>query len=91
MTFGATVVITLGLLAIAPAVMPNDLVMPAVSSLFLLFAALVALAAWRLVPARNETLSYWDVAGALTLFGIFSGVLTEPEQFVRLIESHYDR
>jgi hypothetical protein len=89
-TFGATVVLTLILLAIAPTLLPRDFVMPVISSAFFLFAAMVALAAWRFGQPHQEVLSYWDVAGALTLFGIFSGILIEPEQFVRLIESQQD-
>jgi len=86
--FAITVLLTLVVLATAPALMPRDFVMPVISSMFFLFAMIVALIAWRLRQALDHlALTYWDVAGALTLFGIFSGILIEPDQLVRLIES----
>ena len=88
--FSATVVVTLAILAIAPSTMPPDAVMPVVSSTFFLFAVIVALAAWQFGQADRQAISYWDVAGALTLFGIFSGILTEPDQLVRLIEVRHE-
>ena len=87
-TFAATVVVTFAALAAAAATLPRDAIMPAVSLLFFMFAGITALAAWHLGQTpRHRALSYWDVAGALTLFGIFAGMLTEPEQIVRLIET----
>ena len=87
-TFAATVLIAFSALAAATATMPRDAILPAISALFFLFAALTALAAWRLGQTRNHrALSYWDVAGALTLFGICTGTLTDADQFVRLIEA----
>ena len=89
--FACTVLLTLAVLATARVLMPSDFVMPVVSSMFFLFATIVALIAWRVSQALDhDGLSYWDVAGALTLFGIFSGILIEPEQLVRLIETQHD-
>ena len=87
-TFAATVVVTFAALAAAAATLPRDAIMPAVSLLFFMFAGITALAAWHLGQTpRHRALSYWDVAGALTLFGICAGTLTEPDRLVRLIET----
>ena len=89
-TFGFTVTITLVLMAVAPTIMPRDFAMPVVSTMFLLLASMVALAGWRFGQTHHDVLSYWDVAGALTLFGIFAGILIEPEQVLRLMEGQQD-
>jgi hypothetical protein len=87
-TFAATVLAAFMALALATATLPGEAIMPAASVLFFLFAAVTALLAWHSGhTARHRALSYWDVAGALTLFGIFAGTLTEPDQLVRLIET----
>ena len=66
---------------------PRDFVLPAISTLFFVLAALVALVAWcRGRPSEHDTLSYWDVAGALTLIGICAAALVDPHQMVRLVE-----
>lgn len=64
---------------------PNDLVMPVVASLFLGFALAFALLAWQRGgdPTR---VTYTDVAGALTLIGLFAASTIEPDQLVRLIQ-----
>lgn len=89
-TFGLLVTVTMVFMAIAPAIMPRDFAMPIVSTMFLLFASIVALASWRVGQTQHGVLSYGDVAGALTLFGIFAGIMIEPEQLVRLIEGRQD-
>ena len=87
-TFAATVLATFVALALATVTLPREAVMPAASILFFLFAGLTAFLAWYSgQTTRHRALSYWDVAGALTLFGIFAGTLTEPDQLVRLIET----
>ena len=45
----------------------------------------VALVAWRRPRRRGPRLTYWDVAGALTLIGICVAAAIEPEQMVRLV------
>jgi hypothetical protein len=53
-------------------------------------AALVALVAWRARRrASDDALTYWDVAGALTLFGVCASAMLDPEQLVRLVEGTY--
>ena len=86
-TFTATVLIAIGTLVVAAVILPKDFALAATSTLFFAFAALVALVAWRLGQENERTLSYWDVAGALTLFGICAATLMDADQLVRLIES----
>ena len=86
-TFAATVLIAIAALAVAAMTLPKDFALAAVSTLFFAFAALVALIAWRLSQPGERTLSYWDVAGALTLFGICAATLMDADQVLRLIES----
>ena len=62
----------------------KDHLLPATSMLLFVLAAAVALAAWRR-PVRGPRLTYWDVAGALTLIGLCVAAAVEPEQMVRLV------
>ena len=85
--FTATVLIAFSALAVSTAALPRDLVLPLISTLFLVAAALVALLAWLRERAIDPVrLSYWDVAGALTLIGICAGTLVDPDQLVRLVQ-----
>ncbi len=86
-TFAATVLIAFAALIPAAAVLPKDFALAAVSTLFFAFAALVALIAWCLGQPDRRSLSYWDVAGALTLFGICAATLMDSDQLVKLFES----
>jgi hypothetical protein len=64
--------------------MSGDALLPGLSTLFFIMAALVALIAWRRpIPARH--FSYWDAAGILTVIGIGMAAAVEPEQMVRLV------
>ncbi|MGH6767855.1 MAG: hypothetical protein ACRECO_02415 [Xanthobacteraceae bacterium] len=85
--FAATVLLAFAALILAAVTLPKDTALAAISSLFFAFAALVALLAWRLRGPDDRALSYWDVAGALTLFGICTATLMDSDQLVRLIES----
>jgi hypothetical protein len=59
--------------------MPAPLVLPAIGVLATLAAAAVALLAWLTAHRAAATLTYWDIAGALTLVGVFATLLSEPE------------
>ena len=88
LAFAAAVLIGFCAWVAATVAIPRDAVLPAIGVLFFVLAALAALGAWGLGQTHNHrTLSYWDVAGALTLLGICAGILTEPDQLVRLIEA----
>lgn len=85
--FGTTVLLALAALTVAALALPKDFALAAASSAFFAFAAIVALIAWRFGRTDDKSLSYWDVAGALTLFGICAATLMDSDQLVSLIES----
>ena len=57
-----------------------DLIMPAVATLFLVFAS------WRHRGMNPNQVTYADVAGALTLIGLCAAATIDPDQMVRLVE-----
>lgn len=87
LAFAAAVLVAFAALLAATLALPGDAVWPAISSLFFVLATLAALAAWRLGQPAAHRMSYWDVAGALTLFGICAGAMIDPDQMVRLVEN----
>src|SRR5204862_8036292 len=71
LVFGGTLLITFVAMAASTKVLASDLVMPSASSLFFILAGLVALvASCGRRSAEPAPVTYWDVAGALTMFGI---------------------
>ncbi len=62
--------------------MSNDVLLPGVSVSLFLLAAAVAAIAWKR-PAPDRNFSYLDAAGVLTFIGICVAALIEPEQMVR--------
>jgi hypothetical protein len=87
LAFGLALLAAFAAFAAATASLPGDLVLPAISTLFFGLSCLVALVAWcSRQTSRHSQPSYWDVAGALTLFGICVAAMIEPEQLVRLVE-----
>jgi len=95
-TVGPQVALT-GALAVVLAVatlvhrtLPGDALMPAVSLLFFVIAAVVALFAWRR-PSPERQFCYSDVAGVLIFIGIFIAAQVEPEQMVRLVEGAHNQ
>src|SRR5262245_35055273 len=95
-TFAASVLTGFAAMAAGTAVLASDLVLPMASTLFFalaLLAVLIALVASRGHYAREaDHITYWDVAGALTLFGICVASQIDPDQMVRLVESgHRER
>ncbi len=67
--------------------LPADMVMPAVATLFLLMAAGLAVVAWSRRGMDPAQVTYADAAGALTLIGFFAAVTIDPDQLLRLVES----
>ena len=65
---------------------PRDMVMPVIASMFLLAAVAFAVIAWRHRGEDPKRVTYADVAGALTLIGLFAAATIDPDQLVRAIE-----
>jgi hypothetical protein len=64
----------------------RDLAMPVLATLFFLFAATFAMTAWRRRGLEDPTrVTYADVAGALTLIGLFAASTIDPEHLVRTV------
>lgn len=64
--------------------MADDVLLPAVTGLLFVLAALAALVAWqRPLPPRQ--FSYWDASGFLIFVGICFAAAIEPEQLVRIV------
>ena len=90
--FATTLLLAGAAMVAGTQMLPSDFVLPVVSTLFFVLACLVAMVAARGArAAEQDQLTYWDVAGALTLFGICVATQVEPDQMVRLIEgTHRD-
>jgi hypothetical protein len=68
--------------------LPKDLALAVASSIFFTGAALVALIAWYFRNSNEAgSLSYWDVAGALTLIGICAATVLDSKQLVTSLET----
>jgi hypothetical protein len=61
-------------------------IMPLLATLFLTFAAGFAIVAWRHRDEDPTQVTYADVAGALTLIGLFAASTIDPDQLVRIIQ-----
>ena len=86
LSFFAALLATAAAAAIAAKSLHWDAVLPLASSALWFFAAVVAVFGWRPRGSRQPAaLSYWDVAGALTLIGIGCSALIDPDQMVRLV------
>ena len=86
LAFFAAIVATAVTAGTAAGTLPWDAVLPLIATVLFIFAAAVAAFAWRQRKAREQaSLTYLDVAGALTLIGIFAAALIEPEQMVRVV------
>ena len=85
--FLAATVACFGAWGISQAILPSDMTMPIVATLFLVLACVLGLVAWRHRGADPAGITYADAAGALTLIGFFAAATIDPEQLVRLVES----
>jgi threonine/homoserine/homoserine lactone efflux protein len=80
----ATFVLMAGVVASVPAA----LVAPVAATLVFTIAATAGLVGWlREGGISPERVTYWDVAGALTLIGIGVAALVDPEQLARVFEA----
>jgi hypothetical protein len=85
--FAGTLLIAFAGMVASTKMLPSDLVLPVVSTIFFVLACLVALVASLCDRACEQSrMTYWDVAGALTLFGICVASQVDAEQMVRLVE-----
>jgi hypothetical protein len=73
----------------AAGLIPNNLLMPAIATLLFVLAATFALIAWGQRSTDEGDVTYWDVAGAVTLIGICTTALIDPDQMVRIVEGAY--
>lgn len=86
--FGIAVAAAFAVLAGGVTALSSALVAPVASTLLLVMAAAAALAGWlRRNKADAARLTYWDVAGGLTLVGIGAAALVDPEQLTRLFDA----
>lgn len=86
-TGAAAVLAAVAAFAVCATTLPRDFVLPAMSLLFFILAALVALVASGAERDAEETrLTHWDVAGLLTFIGICAASQVDPDQMVRLVE-----
>ena len=65
--------------------LPSMWVMPVIATMFLAFAAGFAAVAWRHRGEDPTRVTYADVAGALTLIGLFAASTIDPDQLVRIV------
>lgn len=69
------------------ATIPHDFIMPVIATMFLAFAATFAVIAWQRRGEDPTRVTYADVAGALTLIGLFAASTIDPDQLVRIIQT----
>ena len=64
----------------------RELAMPVVATLLFLFAATFAITAWRRRGLEDPMrVTYADVAGALTLIGLFAASTIDPDHLVKVV------
>jgi hypothetical protein len=86
-TGAAALLIAAGAMTVCAAMLHPDFVLPVLTTLFFILAAMVALIATNEDPTAEETgLTHYDVAGFLTFIGICASSQIDPDQLVRLIE-----
>jgi hypothetical protein len=61
------------------------LIRPAIATLIFVLAAIIAVVAWRHRRMDPNNVTYADVAGALTLIGMFVTSTIDPHEFVRVV------
>lgn len=64
-----------------------SLVMPVIATLLLVFAAGFGVIAWWYRGEDPRRVTYADVAGALTLIGLFAASTIDPDQLLRIVAS----
>ena len=87
LAFGGAVFASFAAWGASTVTLPPDLIMPVVATLFLGFAAVLAMFGARNRDPDSGQVTYADVAGALTLIGLCAAATIDPDQMVRLVES----
>ena len=87
LAFGGAVFASFAAWGASTVTLPPDLIMPVVATLFLGFAAVLAMFGRRNRDLDSGQVTYADVAGALTLIGLCAAATIDPDQMVRLVES----
>lgn len=86
-TGGVALLAALAALTVSAATLPHDFVLPAMTMLLFILAAMVALVASSADRAADEAgLTHSDIAGLLTFIGICAASQVDPDQMVRLVE-----
>jgi hypothetical protein len=85
-TGAAVVLAAAAALAMCAATLPHDFVLPAMTMLFFILAAVVALVASNADRAEEAGLTHSDIAGLLTFIGICAASQVDPDQMLRLVE-----
>ena len=76
----AAPILAVGTLAAIATLAPAPLILPIIGIICLITAAATALFAWRTGARRHsETVTVWDVAGALAFVGFAAAMLSKPE------------
>jgi hypothetical protein len=83
----ATLLAGFGAFGLLVLFLPPPLVLPAISILLLIAAGGIALIAWRGRRPHQSSLSYWDLAGAVTFVGIAAALMSDPDQALPLFEA----
>jgi len=79
-TIFAIPMLVVGAFAAVVALAPAPLILPIISIICLATAAAVALAAWQTRARRqSESVTLWDVAGAMAFVGFAAAMLSKPE------------
>ncbi len=84
---GFAVAVIAGFAAWSGFIVPIDtgLAMPVFATLLLAFAVVFGIVAWRYGTNDPTRVTYADVAGALTLIGLFAAATIEPDQLAGLV------
>lgn len=73
---------------VAMFLIPAPAVMPSIAVVFVMGAALAALAAWSFCQEQDSNrLTLWDVAGAFVLIACSAGIFSEPTRLVETLTS----
>jgi hypothetical protein len=81
---GFALAVIAGFAAWSGLIVPIDagFAMPVFATLLLIFAAAFGIVAWRYGTSDPSRVTYADVAGALTLIGLFAAATIEPDQLL---------